>query len=73
MVRLTFSCGGCHEEATGSIRKQFRSITGKSYGIGSYFITDIEEAAPDGWIVFDPWTQCTYCPDCWADLQLKAA
>lgn len=27
---------------------------------------DPEAVTPEGWVMFDPWTQATYCPPCWA-------
>lgn len=50
-------------------RRQFRSFTGRSYGIGVYE-TDcyIEQGEAAGWWVFDPFTQVTYCPACKADI-----
>jgi hypothetical protein len=31
--------------------------------------TTVEAAAPEGWVVFDPYTHLTYCPACWASIE----
>ncbi len=71
MITLTFSCGGCDREEQGKtfVRSTFTSITGKSYGLGSHSRSTYEELTPEGWIAFDPYTQSTYCPDCWASIE----
>jgi len=28
----------------------------------------IQDIAPKGWIAFDPFTGCCYCPSCWEDI-----
>ncbi len=44
----------------------FRSITGRSYGIGNHVaLNDPQDLCPEGWIAFDPYTYCCYCPACW--------
>ena len=71
MITLTFKCGGCPKEAEGTtwLRRRFVSISGKSYGIGHYEYDTAEDVMPEGWVAFDPWTGCTYCPECWIDLK----
>ena len=71
MSTIKMICGGCEaEQETQPIRKKFKSITGRSWGIGNFEITDIEKLADiEGWILFDPYTQCTYCPDCWKSIK----
>lgn len=70
-VSVTFECGGCFrkEPGTGFVRNNFRSFSGRSHGFGVYKEMSVTEVAPDGWVVFDPYTQCTYCPDCWASIE----
>jgi hypothetical protein len=70
-VIVTFRCGGCPATATAPeqrISRKFVSLSG--YGIGRY-VTDrveIDQVAPEGWMAFDPWTQITYCKNCWASI-----
>jgi hypothetical protein len=71
-IRLTFVCDGCHKEApgTGFIEKHFVSVSGRSYGFGSYrYVKSPADLAPEGWMPFDPYTQCCYCPECWASIE----
>ena len=68
-VRLLLSCGGCRATiTTDRLRKRFVSFSGRSYGFGTYQLDDPEALTPDGWMMFDPYTQLTYCPECWAGL-----
>ena len=71
MITVTFSCCGCDAVAKGTegLRRQFLSITGRDYGFGSYRYDTAEDVTPEGWIAFDPYTGCTYCPDCWASIK----
>lgn len=71
-TRLILSCGGCDATATSEsfLRREFHSLNGKGYGFGSWKLCDPQEIVPTGWILFDPYTQCTYCPDCAAYLGL---
>ena len=65
-VMLKLSCGGCDATAeVGPVRRRFYGVNGKDYGIGRYAIDPVEDFAPKGWVMFDPYTQCTYCPECW--------
>lgn len=66
-VTVKFTCDGCFAEAEGTapIRKHFVSVSGRSYGIGSYRYTNtVADVAPEGWWAFDPYTQLCYCPTC---------
>lgn len=70
-VTVVFSCGGCDATANGTkpIRKEFRSFSGRGYGFGRAVITPlVEDVAPEGWVAFDPYTYCTYCPKCWNEI-----
>ncbi len=71
MITVKFHCSGCNAVADGKepLRNTFVSICGRAYGLGSYHEDRASEVAPDGWIAFDPYTQVTYCPDCWADIE----
>ena len=53
MITIHYACGGCD-----AVIVRYASAATRS----------IEQAAPDGWIAFDPWTGCCYCPDCWCDI-----
>ena len=66
-VMLLLECSGCYDATAtvGPLRKRFVSFSGKSYGVGTFQLDDPEPLTPDGWVMFDPYTQCTYCPDCW--------
>lgn len=69
MIDVTFRCGGCDATATGKLVRRFVSLSGRSWGIGRYHETTAQEAAPEGWVAFDPYTQCTYCPSCWSEIE----
>ena len=70
-VKITLSCDGCHVE-TGPHRlphREFNSFDGKGYGFGVWNNPTIDNVQfPDGWIRSDPYTGCTYCPKCWAEI-----
>jgi hypothetical protein len=68
-VRVILSCGGCDATAEGTqpIRRRFHGTHG-DWGLGRYLTDPITDAAPEGWVMFDPYTQATYCPDCWAQI-----
>lgn len=52
-VRLLLFCGGCDATAT----------------VGPLRRTDsIESLTPEGWVMFDPWTEATYCSVCFAGI-----
>ena len=67
-VMLTLICGGCDETASvGPLRRRFNGSQG-DHGWG-FWKTDLPESlTPEGWVMFDPWTQQTYCPACWAGI-----
>ena len=70
MITVTFHCSGCSATAPGKrpLERHFTSISGRAYGLGSYQDDRPADVAPDGWIAHDPYTQVTYCPDCWAEI-----
>ena len=70
MITLIFSCSGCEkvEQGTSFLKSKFVSITGKSYGFGRWQHETVEDVIPEGWIAFDPYTNCTYCPECWESI-----
>ena len=69
-ITVKYECGGCFKsEEWKRPQRRFISINGKGYGFGSYKTDDLESVAPDGWVAFDPYTGCTYCPECWASIE----
>ena len=70
-VTIHYRCDGCFAEADGTepLSKQFISVSGRSYGFGSWhYVNNPVIVAPDGWVAFDPHTQCCYCPKCWEEI-----
>ena len=71
-VRITLSCDGCHVETGPHTvpHRQFRSFNGKGYGFGVWQHPTLDDAPfPEGWVRSDPYTGCTYCPECWAEIE----
>jgi len=70
-TKLWLSCDGCHAETKSDkyLRRRFHGVSGKSHGFGTFEYDLPQNIAPDGWIVFDPYTGCTYCPTCWAEIK----
>ena len=72
-VTISYACGGCDakaESAAHPVRREFVSLFGG--GVGVYRtarMPDAETVAPAGWVVFDEYTQQTYCPACWAAIE----
>jgi hypothetical protein len=68
---IKMTCGGCDAEAQVVLPpRTFVSVSGKSWGLGSYRYPTIAEAVePTGWTHSDPYTGCTYCPECWKDIE----
>lgn len=74
-VKITLSCDGCHVE-TGPHRllhREFHSFSGRGHGFGVWKEPTLDDAVPDGWVRSDPYTGCTYCPTCWAEIEEVAA
>jgi hypothetical protein len=73
-VTVTLHCGGCEVEAPGLdyLKTGFISLSGQDHGLGGMDLDRLVESllaqTPEGWIMFDPWTYCTYCPTCWASI-----
>lgn len=70
-VTITYACGGCSATVTAPeqvIRSEFASLSGQSHGFGCQVHDEVRvfSAAPEGWVPFDPYTGCCYCPACWA-------
>lgn len=68
-IKFTITCDGCSEQAssTGLFRRRFHGSNG-DWGFGSARWPDPQTLAPEGWMLSDPWTYCTYCPECWANV-----
>lgn len=69
-VTIHLSCNGCDAEVDGtrSLRQEFVPIVpGGSFGY--YQLPDVSALVPDGWVAWDPYTQATYCPTCWASIK----
>ena len=63
-VTVRFECGGCFKKAEGTTWLQNRIV--KRMGDFVARRTDTpQDVAPEGWIAFDPYTSCCYCPECW--------
>ena len=70
-VRVIFECGGCDAKAEGTdrLRLEFRGVTGRNYGFGRPVAANtVDDVVPEGWVAYDPWTYCTYCPKCYAEV-----
>ena len=70
-VEVIFRCGGCSATAPGKepLKREFRSFSGRSWGVGgSINVNYVDDVAPDGWVAYDPYTYCTYCPKCWEEI-----
>ncbi len=71
-VTVEYECDGCFAKAKGTefLRTEFRGITGRSHGFGSYQpVNTPTSVAPEGWWPFDPYTQLCYCPGCRAKIE----
>jgi len=69
-TRLHLKCDGCDAETNiERIKKTFVSFSGRDYGLGSWQLPDLDALVePTGWIWSDPYTSCTYCPECWSSI-----
>ena len=70
MITVIFKCSGCTAEAEGTkpLRQKFTSITGRSYGIGTYHWDTPDDITPEGWTASDL-IGATYCPKCTSELE----
>jgi len=70
-TKLLLACDGCGVKATSEkwLSRSFHGVNGKSYGFGHWKTTKPEDIAPEGWVILDPYTGCTYCPTCWAEIE----
>lgn len=68
MIKVTFQCDGCDASESECLEREFVSLTGRPWGFGSYREKSVREVTPKGWIAFDRYTGCTYCPACWEEI-----
>ena len=81
---IKYECGGCDAEHTSNPVRLSAERNPLHYASwadvraagrsGALCVTetpklDPEDHAPEGWVVFDPYTLCTYCPDCWKSIE----
>ena len=63
-VKIIYECDGCIERSEPIVMgREFKGITGRNYGFGSYKYEQPKDHAPKGWIAYDS-IGCCYCPDC---------
>lgn len=68
-VTVRFRCDGCEEHVDDvRVPSRFVSVSGRDSGFGCQRQPSVASLAPDGWMPFDPWTGCCYCPECWASI-----
>jgi hypothetical protein len=67
-VRVIFGCDSCDAKAEGVLRRRFEGLSGRPWGVGKYITDTPDDVAPEGWVAFDPYTSCCYCPACWASI-----
>jgi hypothetical protein len=36
---------------------------------GTVNVNYADDVVPDGWVAYDPYTYCTYCPKCWEGIE----
>lgn len=70
-TKIIMRCDGCDDRMESErVHRQFRSVNGRGYGFGQWHTPTIDEVVePSGWIWSDPYTSCTYCPKCWAEIE----
>lgn len=67
-VLVTYECDGCDAKAAARLRSEFVSVSGRNYGFGKHVEDKASDVAPEGWVPFDPYTGCCYCPTCWQSI-----
>ena len=74
-VKVTFECDGCPAKSGPHTipHRVFTSVSGRSWGFGTWSEPTSKDVLPDGWVDPDPLTGCTYCPTCWAEIVSTAA
>jgi len=71
-IKITFECSGCFVTVAGTrpLGSRWDAIHTFSDGgsVGRYVDDRPQDVAPEGWVAFDPYTRCCYCPKCWASI-----
>lgn len=63
-------CDGCDAQHEVRIKRTFQSFNGRGYGFGSWHVPSIDDVTEDSkWVWADPYTSCTYCPECWSKIE----
>ena len=67
LVTVHFNCGGCEakEDVKAWAHRSHMAPYGGAYGSRASY----QDLVPEGWVAFDPYTDCTYCPKCWAEIE----
>ena len=71
-IHLKYVCDGCFTtaEGTATMRRSFKSFSGRNHGHGTIDWRELpSDLAPAHWMASDPYTFCTYCPSCWAEIE----
>jgi hypothetical protein len=73
-TQLHLKCDGCDAEAhSEAFRKRFESVSGRAWGFGAWKTPELDTIVPPGWVWCDPHTACTYCPECWKQIESDKA
>ena len=73
-VSIVLNCDGCEASTQGgSMYRHLGPRVGHSLYLRPTLEAAFEAAVPDGWVAYDPWTYCTYCPDCWESIVVDTA
>lgn len=76
-VDIVYRCDGCEAVRRAvSVRREYDVVVpgvivrdGEAWDKVAVRTPTIESAAPSCWMVWDPYTSGTYCPDCWDRIQ----
>jgi len=66
-VTVSFACGGCY--ATAGPFLYTHQYNPPRNGMVKSWLPPIATLAPEGWVAFDPYTNCTYCKECWKGIE----
>ncbi len=71
-VEITYHCSGCEAKTTvTNVEAECVVLAANiftSEGV-VYKRPSIASVAPKGWMVYDPYTLLTYCPECWSAIK----